>query len=394
MKSAFFTIFKKELKRFFSDKRMFITTLLLPGLLIFVMYNFMGSAMTNIIGGEDETYSAAAVNMPESIKILTEQSELGINIGSIDIDDIEEVKENIAESVIYDACIVFPKDFDIAVSEYDSRSGGKAPQVEIYYNSSSVKSYSAFQILSSVLDAYESSLANKFDINAGNGVYDLSSEEDLTGTIFSMMMPMLLMMFLYSGCVAVGVESIAGEKERGTIATMLVTPAKRSRIAMGKIAALSIIALLSGTISAVCTVSSLPKLMGDESELINGSVYGVTDYILLAVVILSTVLVMITLVSVASAFASSVKEAQTYILPIMMINLAAGISGMFGSTQGNPALYLIPLYNSAQSMTGIFSFDINYTNLIITVLANLIFTGLGVAVLTKLFNSEKIMFSK
>ena len=65
--------------------------------------------------------------------------------------------------------------------------------------------------------------------------------------VFSSLLPMLLMMFLYSGCASVAPESIAGEKERGTIATMLITPTKRSDIAIGKILALAIIALLSGT---------------------------------------------------------------------------------------------------------------------------------------------------
>lgn len=69
--------------------------------------------------------------------------------------------------------------------------------------------------------------------------------------IFSSMLPMLLMIFLFTGCMSVAPESIAGEKERGTIATLLVTPVKRSHIAIGKIIALSIIALLSGISSTL-----------------------------------------------------------------------------------------------------------------------------------------------
>ena len=91
------------------------------------------------------------------------------------------------------------------------------------------------------LDTYESALANKFDVNPGEEVYDMATEEDLSAQVFSMMVPMLLMIFLFSGCMAVAPESIAGEKERGTIATLLVTPVKRSHLAVGKIISLSVI---------------------------------------------------------------------------------------------------------------------------------------------------------
>lgn len=76
------------------------------------------------------------------------------------------------------------------------------------------------------------------------------------------MLPMLLMLFLFSGCMAVAPESIAGEKERGTIATLLVTPMKRSDLAIGKILALALIALLSGISSALGTVLALPQADG------------------------------------------------------------------------------------------------------------------------------------
>jgi ABC-type Na+ efflux pump permease subunit len=60
-----------------------------------------------------------------------------------------------------------------------------------------------------------------------------------------MILPFLILSFLFSGCLAVTPESIAGEKERGTIATLLVTPIKRRELAIGKIISLSILATLA-----------------------------------------------------------------------------------------------------------------------------------------------------
>ena len=146
--------------------------------------------------------------------------------------------------------------------------------------------------MTQVLDSYESALANKFDINPGGEGYDLASEEDISAQVFSMMVPMLMMAFLFSGCMAVAPESIAGEKERGTIATLLVTPLKRSHLALGKILSLSVIAILSGLSSFLGTMLSLPKLMGG-GEMLKADVYGVKEYGMLLLVILSTTIMMV-----------------------------------------------------------------------------------------------------
>jgi sodium transport system permease protein len=152
-------------------------------------------------------------------------------------------------------------------------------------------------------------------------------------------------------------------------------------------------ALISGTSSTLGVLLSLPKLMGDAVS-IDGSVYSAGDYAMLAVVILSTVLVLITVISIISAYAKTVKEAGTYVTPLMILSMIIGITGMFGLTVTNPALYLIPIFNSVQCMIGIFSFEASIINMAITVIANVAITAVGVFILTRMFNSEKIMFNK
>ena len=246
-----------------------------------------------------------------------------------------------------------------------------------------------------LLDAYEAQLANKFDINAGGDTYNLASEKDTAGTYFASLMPLLLMIFLYSGCVAVAPESIAGEKERGTIATMLITPIHRGDIAVGKILALAVVALLSGASSAVGTVLSLPKLMGAASDELSANIYGAQDYLLLAAVILSTVLLLVTLISILSTFAKTVKEAQTYVMPLMILVMVLGVTAMFGGGAKTELwYYLIPLYNSVQCMVGVFSFSTVTTGVAAALAANAVYTVLGVFVLTRMFNNEKIIFSR
>ena len=200
------------------------------------------------------------------------------------------------------------------------------------------------------------------------------------------------MTFLYSGSVAVAPESIAGEKERGTIATLLVTPMKRSHLALGKIISLSFIALLSGCSSFVGVMLSMPKMMA-ATENVNTAVYQAKDYVMLLLVVLSTVLLIVAAISVISALSKSVKEAGTAVAPLMILIMLVSISTFVNSSAVEaPVWYLIPFYNSVQVFGGIFSFTVLQTNVGITVVANLVYALLLTGVLTKLFNSEKIMY--
>lgn len=385
MRSPVFTIFKKELARFFGDRRMAVTTLLLPGLMIYLMYTFMGSALTGRFSVED-TYKPTAVveHLPDSLSAPLSQA--------LDLQE-EAAPMDLVRDQELDLYIRFPANFDADVAAYDMSSEAVAPQVEVYYNSAATSSSNGYGLVKEILDQYESSLVNKFHVN-WDGVYDLVTQEDATGFVFSSMMPMLLLIFLFSGCMAVAPEAIAGEKERGTIATLLITPAKRGSIALGKITALSVIALLAGASSAIGSILSLPKLMGAAAGELTVT-YGAEDYVLLGVVILSTVLLLITLISIVSAFAKSIKEAQTYVTPMMILVVLIGVTAMFGSgAKAEWYYYLIPLYNSVQCMVGIFAFSASPLFILTTVVTNLVLTGCGVFLLTRMFNSERIIFSR
>ncbi len=395
MKNDIWTVAKKEFARFFGDKRMVVSTLLLPGAMIYVLYSFMGTAMNDAFSVDDE-YAATVqmVNMPDSVETMISSGEIKMDVEEIDEGGIEAAKEMIEDQQL-DLCVVCPENFDSEIASYGSALGGAAPNVDIYYNSASTESSEGYMTMTGILDGLEAMLANKFDINNSDQDYDMATNEDTTGMIFSSMLPMLLMVFLYSGCIAVAPESIAGEKERGTIATMLVTPVKRADIAIGKILSLGVIALLAGISSALGTILSLPKLMGAASDEISANAYGMNDYLMLGVVILSTVLLLITMISIVSAFAKSTKEAQTFVTPLMIIVMFLGITSMFGSgASENWYIYLIPLYNSVQCMTAIFSFDVTAVNVAIAAASNVLYAGIGVYALTRMFNSERIIFSR
>lgn len=393
MNNTIITMMKKELNRFFSDSRMVMTTIILPGLMIFVLYSFMGTALKEQLTSDKFEPKCYFMNLPQEWnEPLTKQ---GFHIHEMEEDQLSKAKKKVQEQD-FELLVVFPEDFLRSASQYDISSGLKAPEVQIYYNSTSTESSDAYQAITAYLDQYEKSLANQFDINADEkGEYDLATKKDITADMFSSMVPFLLLVFLYSGCMAVAPESIAGEKEKGTMAALLITPVKRSHIALGKIAALSLIAVLSGASSALGTLLSLPKLMDSNQKGFDQGVYHFSDYALLAAVIISTALVLITLISLVSAFARTLKEAQTYVTPLMILVMLVGVTAMFGN-DAKTALgyYCIPVYNSVQSMVGIFAFQSSSLYILTTIATNLLATGLGVFILAKMFDSEYIMFHK
>jgi sodium transport system permease protein len=248
-----------------------------------------------------------------------------------------------------------------------------------------------------MLDEYERSIANKFDYNYGvNG--DLVTVEAAASFSMSMMLPMLLMIFMMMGCLALAPESLAGEKERGTIATLLVTPIKRSDLAIGKIISLGILALLCGLSSAAGSILSLPKMMNLGDTNIGDAVaklFGPIDILLLVFIILSTILLITTLMSIISTMAKSVKEATTAVMPLYIVVMLLSVTGMFGNgASDNQAVYFIPLYNTLQSMIGIFSGEYIHINVVLSIISNLVYAIAGSFILTKMFNSERVMFSK
>lgn len=385
------TVFKKELKRFLTDKRMVIT-LLLPGVLIFVLYSIMGMFMTDFLTdtyGDGGEYIVYIENEPSQLSAITDTDAYDITVYTeYDLSE-EEIKEGIMDESIH-LYVIFEENFWEDMLAYDALSGETAPQVEIYYNSLSAESELMYSYYVACLNAIEESLANKFDINAGADEYDLSTDSDLSSYILSMMLPMLLNTLLLSGCMAVSSEAIAGEKERGTIATLLVTPASRTSIAVGKVLALSLVSLISSVCSFVGLILSLPTLMGVSFTALP---YALGDYLIMLAIIVLSSLLFTALLTVISAFAKSVKEASSMASVVMIVVVVVSLMGSFISLEGIVG-YFIPVFNIVLCFTEILSSGISVAGFLITVCVNVAVFALLVLLLAKMFDSERIMFNR
>ena len=198
------TIVKKELLRFFTDRRMLLS-LVLPGIVLYLVYSLMGNVMGSALGtGKDYVYKVG-INSSTSITQTVLDSS-GFNYRLIDglseADGQKKVKNK--ELDIY-----------ILTSPGKTVEGGETlPSVEIWYDSTSTSSSAIYGKVYQIISSIAVEVKPIFYVNAFAPSYDTASKEDASIMILTMLFPFLILVFLFSGSMAVSSESIAGEKER------------------------------------------------------------------------------------------------------------------------------------------------------------------------------------
>jgi len=416
------TILKKELARVFTDKTMIFSLFILPPLTIYLIYGLMGLSLKN----ETEkinTYTPTVyvVNAPDTfvnnekqvksfseiveeykqLMKLTETNSLiaNANFFYINEDELEDAKSKLQTKEV-DLILYFPTNF---ISLVQNGSTNNKPQVEILYNIDKSYSESTYYDSLSLINQYKNTIAaTKIDLNEliifDQKVTDVGDTEKAQGRFLGMILPMILIIYLFTGAMSVGMESVAGEKERGTIATLLVTPIKRSELAIGKIISISIIAVLSSIASFLGIVAVMPQLTqmsGGDENIIGGLNYQVGDYLMLFGIIFVSVLMFVGLVLIVSTFAKTTKQAGALTTPLMLVVMGISFFNMFSmEVSQNPLEYLIPVYNIVLALKAIFQFSITFVNWLLAILSTIIYIVLLVFLIQKMFKSEKIMFSR
>lgn len=378
MRNNIFRIFQKECHRFFRDRRMVFTVILMPALLMYAVYSisFSGIQSSQSTGGGALCYFE---NMPADM--ADPLDEMGFWVSGTT--SLEEAKSQV-ETGELDLAVVFPENFTSQLTV-----GSEAQTIEVYCNSGISSSQTACDSFTAAMDAFEASIVDLLNVSTT----DLVSMDAVMTQNLSTILPMAVISLLFSSCISVAAESIAGEKERGTIATLLVTPVRRRDLAIGKILSLSLFALLAGLSTFSSVLLSLQNSMGE----IGGSVlqiYSITEFSLVLVLIIPTVLMAVSLLSVISATANSVKEVSTYSILVLIPVMITSLLPMLPWDLTNPLLKLIPMVNSSIGLSEVFAKHYQVGEILLASGSNLLYaTGFGF-LLTKMLNSEKFMFRR
>lgn len=404
MDKRLWTVVKKELKRIFTDKRLVFTTMILPALSIFIMYSLLGNMITDVVDDvNNNVASVVLVDAPESFVTYAEKMDLDLAYdfkwlkGEV---DLQGHKDAIFEGDL-ELLLIFDRDFD------ESVSSRQRPNVERYYNGIEDYSSNAKINIDQVLMEYETYLlgirignpdhVSVFDLNRGVDQDALHDSQKATGKGLSMLFPMLIAIFLFSGAMSVGPDMIAGEKERGTMATLLVTPVRRETLAMGKVIALAIVAVVSSLSSFVGIIASMPsagQMFSSDGIDMASLKFGMTDYLSLAAIMVTLVGLYVSVVCLVSILSKSIKEANTYMAPIYMLVMISGFTTMYMDGPVSPARFFIPVYGSVVALKKLFAFELT-TNMVLYTCGMSLVISIGLIYLIKiLFNNEKVMFSK
>lgn len=403
-------IFKKEIYRVFSDKKMIFSLFVLPLVLMVGLYGLMGVLMKNMISDIEEHIGTVYVqNAPAEVKTLISQSgylntaEVTYLEADTPAEEIEEIRAKILDGEV-ELLVSFEDDFLEKAASY-ANVGDVIPQVKVGYNSSeNYSSAAAGNFESMVLSPLETMLLqNRFGNLDLLTVFQLEQEEiineEKAGAEFlAMMLPYLIVFMLFASAMGICVDAIAGEKERGTMASMLLTPVKRSSIVFGKLFALSLLSILSSLIYAGSTIFGMPLMMGGVEEEAGGLPMNLSlsplQAIELIVLMVSLVLVYVAALCLLSVFAKNAKEASAYVMPLYMVVLVLGMMTMF-SGSGAPAesTFAIPVYGTAVAIQNIVMSEITVVQFGMNVASNLACTLIIVAAVSKVFNNEKVMLN-
>ena len=400
------TIIGKELMRIFSDRRMIFSVFLLPALSIFLMYNLMGILAGNRLN-DIQTHQAkvAVIREPETFRSFwasyadKDKYEL-----SYDTQISEELKEMVKDGDM-DAIIEFPADFGEKVAAYEQQA---TPDVHIYYNPS--EDYSAEankELQTDLLKSYQDALLKErfgdlkkitaFTTNQDFGQkpeeYEIKNEKKSSGVGVSQILPMMLSIMLFASAMGIGVETIAGEKERGTMAALLLTPVSRNTIALGKMISLGILAIISTLTSVIALVATFPKLRALSGDVAGKLMYGVTDYLQILLILVLEVGIFVGMICLVSVLSRTVKEAGTYITPAYMIVMMAAFTAMFSFGKTGLYIFAIPVAGNIFALKSALNFELTLPQLLLTSVVSLITIILLVVATAKAFKSEKVMFN-
>lgn len=399
-------IIKKELTRVFKDKKLVFSLFILPVIIMVGVYSLIGKLQTAMMDDVDKHVANVYMqNAPEGFEDFLASVKYTANITYLDgAQDINKVKTDI-KSGSADLLVVFDEGFLTSVQGY--KEGDGIPQVRTFYNPSEQYSATARSMfIETALTPYQQVLLSqrignldtitvfRIDANAEESI--VVDEKKATGKSLGMILPYFITMMLFAGAMSLGVDAITGEKERGTMASMLITPIKRSEIVIGKILSLTVLSCLSAAVYAVAMIITMPKMIesmnGDAASKIAISFSPVQIAELLAIM-LSLVLLYVSLVALVAVYAKTAKEANTYISPMYMLVVVAGMITMFQNGKIKPIYHAIPIYGSAASIQKLLMGELPLGELGMTLASTLFLAGVLVALISQAFNSEKVMFN-
>jgi len=382
MKNNLWNILKKELRELFRDKKSLAMMLIIP---IFIPLIMLGmSALFEAQANKDiEEYNKIgfAYELSQEEKQIAEEMNIEIVNGTE-----EELKQK------YDN-----EEINLYITKNENRY--------ILNSDSSDTSIYAKSLMESYFNTYKQYLQQQYlqanNINPNEILNIITVEENLIEednyfvNFIKNYAFLFIIMAITVSATYPATDTTAGEKERGTLETLLTFPIKSKDIILGKFLGVTISSIITGLISLVLAIISLIIAQDIFSiyEGMNIMFTPITIIFAIVVIIAYSFFISGLCISIAST-SKTFKEAQSALTPLTFISFFPGMIAFMVDVTGTPLISIIPFLNYTVIFTDINNGNINILNIALMIISTIIYISILLAYIIKQYKSEKVLFSK
>ena len=399
-------IYKKEFLELVRDKRTLIFTILLPTLIMPVMmggFVYMIHKLETKAKNEELSYIVQnAAELPELVNLLQEQKNFKrLEPENVEQLSTEEIKQQIQDKK-YKFAVVIKPDSAKVLGE------GKQITTDLYFNSASVTN-KVYQRVKPAFDSFNEKHQEKllarfnFDEESLKGltkpidikrINTADKREDI-GEKLGWLLPYILIILILTGAMYPALDLGVGEKERGTLETLLLTPVSRTKVVLAKF----FVIFSTGFLTVFLMIVSLALwlLIGGPFLAIEGlskltQIISVVDLLSAFVMLIPVAAIFASLLLCASIYAKNYKEAQNYMSPIMMFAIVPVVFSILPGVQLDSTWAWVPLTNVSLAIKEIVKGTIDYGMMGIIFISTTIVAGGLLYFCVRFFNRESVLF--
>ncbi|MFQ7523125.1 MAG: ABC transporter permease subunit/CPBP intramembrane protease [Terrisporobacter sp.] len=388
------TIFKKEIIDIIRDKKTLFMGIVLPLILYPLLMIIMTQIMTismNSIENDDINIAFEKYPSKELITLIKNYD----SDGAINIVKSKNYKKDLEKGNI-DAYV-------------DIKEKNKIENYKIYINSSKENSSTVNSKLEDIFNTYkEKKVKDKIEqlqLNVEEtlepvvySTIDLAKTEEVAGLLLGQILPLILIMGVLLGAIYPAIDSMAGEKERGTLETLFTLPISNLELVMGKYMAVSLCAIVTAILNVVSILMTLIYILSTgniSGQLLsnNFNISALSGPLFITLICICLFAMVVSAVSMCvCSLAKSFKDAQNYITPVMFLVLIPSYASMIPNLNLDRTTSIIPVVNISLLIKSVLSNNANLSLIALVFISKFAFVILSVILLSKLFNSEEILF--
>jgi sodium transport system permease protein len=397
-------IFRKEILELLRDRKTLFFMIALP-LLVFPlifggMFYFTGKAMTE---SQTKTLSFAisgAEYAPDLVAALESVESLTLKDVNVDLPNTDEIAAIIEQEEL-DFVLQIPSNYSNNISDSgqitlklvlnDAQLNSVRARIsDITDDIEKVNQRAAFAKLN-INESIQEAMLDPILIEKVN----LADAREQTGAIFGGLIPYFMFILCLQGAMLPAADIGAGEKERGTLETLLLSPVDRHSIVLAKFMTIATAGLTSALITVIsmgiwALVASIQMPMGPVVEFI--STIDWLDFMLIFLMLIPVVATFSSLLLALSIYARSFKEAQGYMSPLMIMAFLPVIVTLIPGIELKGVWAWIPLSNVALAIKELVKGTMDYVQLVGIFGSSVLLAGALLAFCVYWFKQEKVLF--